>query len=561
MARYTVKQQLQGFPVRQMVVISLVRISEPIALTSLFPYLYFMIRDFQIAKQEKDIPRFSGYLAASFSFCQLLFAIQWGKLSDRIGRKLVLLIGLIGTSISLISFGFSTNFYFAMISRGLSGALNGNLSVLRTVVGEIAHEKRHQPIAFSTLPLFFNLGSVVGPMIGGYFANPNPHNPYQDKGEMNVLEKLTNKYPYLMSNIVVVFFVWFSFICGALFLEETHENFKYRRDYGVDLGDCLLTKLGYPCPVRPWNMVRNKRVLSTSPTPTPVPPTEETELLDDSCSINSEDSIHTYNGDTVSIDTRVENAVANALIKTYSNNEMIDFEDNHSRGRQNYRVDYSGAFTPRVISVMLGNFILSLHNMTYSEFLPVFLAGNFKPDRLKFPFTIVGGFGWNTKSIGTLISSTGIMGILIILLIFPFIDSKLGTINGYRLSTTFFPLVYLLVPFTIFTLKEYNDSYPKWLSTAVLYSLTALKTLASSTGLPQINILNHRAAAPQHRIYVNSTIMSTLAFANFSAPLIFGWLMSVGENHEIGWLIWWIMAALSIVGMVQLFWLEDYDEE
>jgi hypothetical protein len=417
-------------------------------------------------------------------------------------------------------------------------------------------------VTFSTLPLLFNFGSVVGPMIGGYFATPNLKNPYHSSDEIHVFEKISCKYPYLLSNLVVACFLWFSCICGALFLEETHEELKNKRDYGVDLGDYLLTKLGYSCPSRPWNKFDNHKPIPSPPPSSPAP-TEDTALLNDNASITSEESIQAFNGDATPMETRIEDAVGNAIIRTYSNNsEITDLEENDPNLRnQKSKIDYSGAFTHRVLKVMCGYFILSLHSVTYSQFLPLFLAGSFKPDKLKFPFTIVGGFGMNTKTIGTLISSTGIMGILIILLIFPFLDNKLGTINGYRLSTSIFPLVYFLVPFTIFTVKDYNDIFPEWFSTIVLYSLTALRTLASATGAPQINILSHRASTPRHRAYVNSTIMTSLSFANFSAPLLFGWLMSVGEKYQIGWLIWWIISCLALGGMIQLFWLEDYDDE
>jgi MFS family permease len=522
-----------------------------------------MIRDFKIAKEEKDIARYSGYLASSFAFCQFLFAVKWGKLADRVGRKLVLLAGLMGTSISLILFGFSQNFYMALAARSLSGCLNGNVAVLRTVVGEIATEKRHQPLAFSTLPLLFNFGAVVGPMIGGYFSTPKANNPYESSELVTFMSKLSEKFPYAMSNIVVAMFLWFSLICGTLFLEETHEVFKYRRDIGVDFGDYLLTKMGFSCPVRPWN---RHTVPITSPTPeseleaVPLPQyaSENTPLLveEDTASIDSETSITSLNADNV-----LAAAVTTAIIKTYSKEEEEDIEEaNAARINTPYKVDYSGAFTPRVIAVITGNFIISLHSVTYNEFLPVFLAGNFQRQKLDFPFKIGGGFGWNVDSIGTLLSSTGIMGILIILVIFPIIDSKLGTINGYRLSVMIFPVVYFMVPFAIFTLPQYNDYFPKWVTPIFLYTLTSCRTLASSTGMPQINILNHRAAARQHRTYVNSTTMSFLALARFTGPLFFGWVMSFGETYNIGWLTWWIMSLLALGGMVQLFWLEDYED-
>ncbi|EGW30377.1 uncharacterized protein SPAPADRAFT_143577 [Spathaspora passalidarum NRRL Y-27907] len=526
------KDTLKDFPVRQMLIICLIRFSEPLAFTSLFPYVYFMIRDFQIAKSEQDISKYSGYLASSFAFCQFIFAVRWGKLSDRIGRKFILLIGLAGTSISLLLFGFSQNYYWALAARSLAGVLNGNVAVLRTAIGEIATEKRHQPLAFSTLPLLFNFGAIIGPAIGGskYLTHPNPKNPYHhDEDTMSVLQeslyqRFITKYPYALSNIVVALFLWFSLICGILFLEETHEVFKYRHDYGVDLGDWLLSKVGISTPVRPWQANYN-----SNKTPEV---TETTTLLSDSESINSQDLSDIDSSDIAS-----------------------------SESDPPYRPSYKNAFTPKVIRVITGNFIISLHSVTYNEFLPVFLASRFQPDKLKFPFKIVGGLGLDVSYIGTLFSSTGIMGMLIVLLVFPIIDAKLGTVNGYRFSVSIFPFLYFVVPFAIFTLHEYNPFFPTWFTPILLYSLTSIKTLASATGMPQVMILNHRAAAKEHRAYVNSATMSIIALARCAGPMIFGYLMSLGDKLNMGELIWWSMSLLAFVGMIQSYWMSEDDEE
>ncbi|CAN3475540.1 major facilitator superfamily domain-containing protein YCR023C [Diutina catenulata] len=549
-------KQLDGFPLWQMTVISLIRFTEPIAFTSLFPYVYFMIRDFRIAPTESQISKYSGYLAASFSLCQFIFAVRWGKLADRIGRKWVLLLGQLGTSVALLLFGFSTNFWMALASRSLMGCLNGNIAVLRTMVGEVATEKRHQPLAFSTLPLFYNLGAVLGPMIGGYFTSPSKHNPYRDEPE---LFGLRQKYPYALSNIVVSVFLWFSMIIGFLFLEESHVFYKNRRDYGLELGDVILRALGYHPPRRPWE-----------PAPEVETPSEESPLLDDADEVGSNDSIDSYHPEH----ERGEE-LAEHIVRTYSEGGEDgapggEFAEPHeepqqeggeeSTGRGTYNVDYSGAFTQRVITVISANALMSVHGIVYNEFLPVFLAGHFDKSKLKFPFVITGGLSWQVHDIGTLLSSTGISGIFIILLVFPVINDRLGTIRSFRLSVSFFPFVYFLVPLAIFTLHEYNPIFPRWFAAVYLYTLTSLKTLASSTGMPQINMLNHRAAAPEHRAYVNASTTSVLALSRCIAPVVFGWLMSVGDKYDSGWLIWWTLSAISVFGWIQSYWIYDYDD-
>lgn len=69
---------------------------------------------------------YAGVLVSAFSFAESLTGMYWGGLSDRIGRKPVLLMGCVGTMLSLIIVGLSTNFWIALLGRLLGGALNGN---------------------------------------------------------------------------------------------------------------------------------------------------------------------------------------------------------------------------------------------------------------------------------------------------------------------------------------------------------------------------------------------------------------------------------------------------
>jgi len=68
----------------------------------------------------------------------------WGILSDRVGRKPVLLFGCAGTVVSLLVVGFSTNFWMALFGRAIGGILNGNMGVIQTMVGEITVNPKHE---------------------------------------------------------------------------------------------------------------------------------------------------------------------------------------------------------------------------------------------------------------------------------------------------------------------------------------------------------------------------------------------------------------------------------
>ena len=84
-----------------------------------------MVKGFDIG-DKNDASFYAGILIAAFALAEALTGMWWGSLSDRIGRKPVLLIGCFGTMISLLVVGFSTNFYIALLGRIGGGLLNGN---------------------------------------------------------------------------------------------------------------------------------------------------------------------------------------------------------------------------------------------------------------------------------------------------------------------------------------------------------------------------------------------------------------------------------------------------
>lgn len=128
---------------------------------SIFPYIYAMIESFGFKHGDPTISMYAGVVTAAFTFAEFSSGMLWGKLSDRVGRKPVLLTGLAGTGLSMLVFGFASNIYTAIIARALGGLLNGyatrnpvlrpnsnicgrNIGVLQTTVAELATVKEHQ---------------------------------------------------------------------------------------------------------------------------------------------------------------------------------------------------------------------------------------------------------------------------------------------------------------------------------------------------------------------------------------------------------------------------------
>jgi MFS family permease len=72
-----------------------------------------------------------------FYASEALTTLQWGKLSDRIGRKPPLVLGTLGLAAAMTGFGLSTSFVPLLVFRSLQGVFNGNIGITKAVMAEI----------------------------------------------------------------------------------------------------------------------------------------------------------------------------------------------------------------------------------------------------------------------------------------------------------------------------------------------------------------------------------------------------------------------------------------
>jgi MFS transporter, DHA1 family, tetracycline resistance protein len=110
-----------------------------------------------------------GLLFSLFSFCQLLSGPMWGNLSDRIGRKGVLVVSQIGSTISWAMLGWAPSIAWVFVARFIEGCSGGNIGVTQAYVADLV-EPKDRARAFGYIGATFAAGMAFGPALGAGLA-------------------------------------------------------------------------------------------------------------------------------------------------------------------------------------------------------------------------------------------------------------------------------------------------------------------------------------------------------------------------------------------------------
>lgn len=493
-------------PWRQFVILSLCRFAEPIALTSVFPYLPEMIESFGVPKNE--IAKWAGTASAIFSLGQCVTSIFWGRASDKYGRKNVILLGLFNTMVTSLVWGFSTSLPMALIARAIQGAGNGNVGILRTMVAELCPWKELQPRAFSIMPLVYNIGSVFGPAIGGALSNPLGVDVTKPRGD-----SFFEKFPYALPNIVGALFFLTGIITGVLYLHETLESKKDDKDYGLILGQKLNSAVSN-------QIVKVKNVWHRAKG-------EETEPL-------------------------LKHA-------DHSSSTTIQEEDDENGSRRKTEaapVTVREVMTVQSVTNLVIYTVLATHSLGYDQLLPVFMhhpahpsgGSSYDPEN---PLKFSNGFGINSNRIGTMFTFYGALGIIYQLFLFPPLARRYGVLRCFRVVSLIFPILFILTPFTALLPTRTSKQ-------VAMFLIMMVKGCCTTFAFPCSTILLTNSASSLRVLgTLNGIATSVSAIGRAAGPAIGGSTFTLGVKHGYVIAPFWIFAAISIVGAVPAFFLVE----
>ncbi|KAH0401176.1 MFS general substrate transporter, partial [Aureobasidium melanogenum] len=502
-------QPERRLPVQQMCVLALCRISEPIAFTSVFPYLPEMIESLGVP--EAEVARWAGICVSMFPLAQFLTAVSWGRASDRYGRKPVILLSLTCTMITSLLWGFSSSLGMAIAVRALAGAANGTVGIIRTAVAEMVPWKELQPRAFSVMPLVWNIGSIFGPTLGGALANPyhvKPGQPLSNK------PAFFERFPYALPNMLAVILFISGITIGILFLEETLAAKRDRRDYGLELG----LKLKY---YAKHAFRKTSQMFSSE---SGQEDSEREPLLKPQFAPSSGPDEETG-----------AQATPKPTLPPPSFSEVLHYQT--------------------IINLVVYT-LLALHNIAFDQLIPIFMhhpVQDHSADNPDFepPFKFAGGFGLDSGSIGFIFTLYGISGMFVQFLIFPPVARRYGVVRCLRVCAICMPIIYFFVPFTALLPDRTTQQ-------VAIFVLMIIKGFFSTFAFPCSTILLTNSASSLRILgTLNGIATSAGAVGRAIGPAIGGSTFTYGV--EIGYVIlpWWVLSLIAVLAAIPSFWVVE----
>ena len=152
---------------KALVVILAAVMLDAVGIGLIFPILPALLRE---VGHTTDIATILGVMLALYSACQFLFSPVLGVLSDRFGRRPVLLVSLAGAAIDYIVMAFAPELWLLVIGRAIAGITSANMAVATAYLTDISTEEQRAK-RFGLLHAMFGIGFIIGPVIGGILGD------------------------------------------------------------------------------------------------------------------------------------------------------------------------------------------------------------------------------------------------------------------------------------------------------------------------------------------------------------------------------------------------------
>ena len=530
-------------------------------MAALQTFMVHQLKSFDEKLPDSVISHQAGILQGAFTASQIVSSILWGRAADQppVGRKVVLVIGLIGTGFGCIGVAFSKTYGQAVFWRLMSGAINGTVGSARTMVAEITPKPWH-PRAFLLLPAAFNVANVFGPILAGLLVDPVKNFPHL-VGEGSTFGGATGvkwlqTYPYALANLISTILLFIEAILVHFFLQETLKDKRPMELSKLDPVSFVRKLVGQISNAKNsgYRMVREQR-----------------------------------------------QGLLNSQERSSFEMDRMNARGERVEEKPVQRLPFRRIWTSNVLWVLLSVGIFDFHMGAFASLWILFLA----TPRVFFPgnepvnptppsladgapaavaaavgaaggeqmqsrsihtvavrsiFKFSAGLNFPPPTIGFAMAIIGFIGVALQFLLYPWANSRFGLMRSFRGSLFMFPLAYSLAPYIALLPSaspppDPSSGWVVWLGISfVLFLQVAARTFA----LPAtIILINNSSPHPSVLATIHGIGQATSATFRTLGPMLAGyWFGTWTERGVIG-MAWWITGIVASFGCVASFWVRN----
>ena len=501
-------------PKGQLGILAVIALAEQTALNSISPYLPEMASSFPEV-DPSEVGMYVGLIASAFALAQFATNFLWGWLSDKVGRKPIVLCGTLLTACCFVAFGFCRTLWQAVIVQAMMGLVNGNQGVVSTCLGEIT-DRSNQSRAFKYLPVIYGIGGITGPIVGGLLVT-HWHPLHPDR---------PNPYPYLLPNLFSAAVLVVDLILTMIFLKESLERARDLPPLGKRVGSLFAWMWQFTSAHRPTYLRRAKKKAMSN-------------------GYHMVGSENRQEESEVQSDGEADDDDVSSLPSLIPRNT----QDHLSKKE---------VFTRDTILLLITFLIFQLANISYNSLYPIFAQAS--------PPT---GRNLNPEEIGISLAFAGGITILFQIGIFGTIREKIGNKVTYRTGLFLFVIAFLLMPWVGYKDGSTEGGHePTTMGQVWLWielgGVLVIKTIASVGGLTSALLLITNSA-PSHAVLgtLNGLAQTLSAAGRAVGPFISGSLFTAatrvrpkGEALAFG-----VFGGIAFLGFVLSFGIRGADLE
>ena len=347
------------------------------------------------------------------------------------------------------------------------------------------------------MPFVWSIGTILGPCIGGTFADPHESWP-----DMFPESSMFVRFPYLLPNLLCAGLLFISIILGIFLLDETHPDMQ-------------------------------PRVLLPADTYV----SEETPLMETSDAMKRP-----------AVDLRSETY---GTLRNLSDDYDCDATDAEMSSQEKSGL-VAKVWNKRVVGFIVALSIFTYHSMTYDHLMPIFFeddrVANINPGHagLLSIFNTSGGLGLSLRDVGMIMAVNGVIALFVQAVVFPIAAERVGVYKLFLIVTVLHPIIYAIVPMLLLVPESFI--FP------AIYVCLAVRNILSITLYPLILILIKEATPTSSALgKINGLSASAGAACRMIAPPVAGYLYTFGSKMNCSALAWYGSVLVAIIGSIQCF--------